>query len=365
MTAPEVNDVSQSRAVVERPPLHAMKGFDPFEMMDRLDEDAFLAEMQGRVADELVYVVKGDGKEVVGLSKTGIDECCMALVTQGQVIREEDITFEIIGDGDDREALFRCRAARFAINKETGVEIRLDQVLGVKRQPLYYEPVELTLDSTVPSKKYRGKTYRDLLSDDEGRDYLGWMADNFREPEIRSFARAALDGEVIAVTPGRRLNPHWYEHGSMKAARNARSRLIPSRVKAEVITHARAAGQVRQAEVSQRPQQTQQTRAAIDPLKEIIVKPLPGKKGAWGGYAGAPMSEVPNDTLERVSQWSSDKAIEARDRNDKQEAQRLDNLTNACDLIIAARESGVLEHPKHKDGTPSGSISQQREPGDD
>ena len=38
----------------------------------------------------------------------------------------------------------------------------------------------------MPSKKYRGKTYRDLLSSDEGRDYLGWMAENFNDPEIRN-----------------------------------------------------------------------------------------------------------------------------------------------------------------------------------
>ena len=55
----------------------------------------------------------------------------------------------------------------------SGQDVRLDQVIGVKRQPLYYEPVQLDLDASVPSKKYRGKTYRELLASAEGRDYLG------------------------------------------------------------------------------------------------------------------------------------------------------------------------------------------------
>ena len=36
-----------------------------------------------------------------------------------------------------------------------------------------------------------------------------------------------------------KLNPHWYEQGAMKAARNARFRLIPAQVRAHVIAAAR------------------------------------------------------------------------------------------------------------------------------
>ena len=56
------------------------------------------------------------GQEVIGLSKTGVDECCMALVSQGQVIREEDLQYESIGEGEAREALFKVKAARFAVS---------------------------------------------------------------------------------------------------------------------------------------------------------------------------------------------------------------------------------------------------------
>jgi hypothetical protein len=168
----------------------------------------------------------------------------MALVSQGQVIREEDLQYEVIGEGEDREALFKVKAARFAVSPE-GQDVRLDQVIGVKRQPLYHEPTQLDLDAKVPSKKYRGKTYRELLGTSEGRDYLAWMAENFNEPEIRDFVRRILAGEEIVGQRGPQLNPHWYEHGAMKAARNARFRLIPGNVRAQVIATARVSGKTR------------------------------------------------------------------------------------------------------------------------
>lgn len=220
------------------------KPWDPFQLMDRLDEEALRKELEGVASTDLVYVIREGGQEVVGLSKTGVDECCMALVSQGLVIREEELQYELIGEGEDREALFKVKAARFAVSP-TGQDVRLDQVIGVKRQALYYEPVQLDLDARVPSKKYRGKTYRELLASDEGRDYLGWMAENFNEPEIREFVVRLLSGEEIVAQRGRQLNPHWYEHGAMKAARNARFRLIPGNVRAQVIATARASGRTR------------------------------------------------------------------------------------------------------------------------
>lgn len=221
------------------------KPWDPFQLMDRMDEEALRKELEGVASTDLVYVVREGGQEVVGLSKTGVDECCMALVSQGQVIREEDLQYEVIGEGEGREALFKVKAARFAVSPE-GQDVRLDQVIGVKRQSLYYDSAPLDLDARVPSKKYRGKTYRELLDTDEGRDYLGWMAENFNEPEIRDFVRKILNGELVqGAARGRQLNPHWYEHGAMKAARNARFRLIPGNVRAQVMATARQSGKTR------------------------------------------------------------------------------------------------------------------------
>ncbi|HEX6104322.1 MAG TPA: hypothetical protein VFZ26_01980 [Gemmatimonadales bacterium] len=222
----------------------AAAAWDPFQLMDRLDEEALRKELDGVASTDLVYVVKEGGQEIVGLSKTGVDECCMALVAQGQVIREEDLQYEVIGEGEEREALFKVRAARFAVSP-AGQEVRLDQVIGVKRQPLFHEPAQLDLDARVPSRKYKGKTYRELLASDEGRDYLAWMREHFNEPEIREFVSRILAGDEVVAQRGRQLNPHWYEAGAMKAARNARFRLIPGNVRAQVIGAARQSGQAR------------------------------------------------------------------------------------------------------------------------
>src|SRR4051812_17752744 len=62
------------------------KPWDPFQLMDRMDEEALRKELEGVAATDLVYVIREGGQEVIGLSKTGVDECCMALVSQGQVI---------------------------------------------------------------------------------------------------------------------------------------------------------------------------------------------------------------------------------------------------------------------------------------
>jgi len=104
----------------------------------------------------------------------------------------------VIGEGEDREALFKVKAARFAVSPE-GQDVRLDQVIGVKRQPLYFDPAHLDLDARVPSKKYKGRTYRELLESEEGRDYLAWMAENFSEPTIRDFVRRILAGEQVTA----------------------------------------------------------------------------------------------------------------------------------------------------------------------
>ena len=273
-----------TEAIVTAPP-----SWDPFQLMDRLDEEALRKELDGVAGTDLVYVVKEGGQEVVGLSKTGVDECCMALVSQGQVIREEDLQYEVLGEGDDREALFKVKAARFAVSP-AGQEVRLDQVIGVKRQPLYFEPARLDLDARVPSKKYKGRTYRELLHTDDGRDYLAWMAEHFSEPAIRDFVRQILAGEEIVARRERQLNPHWYEAGAMKAARNARFRLIPGNVRAQVIASARDAGQARVVEA--RPGTLRGIAKAAPAQPEAVAPARPEAPAAAGVPAPESMAPV-------------------------------------------------------------------------
>jgi hypothetical protein len=281
--------------------------WDPFQLMDRMDEEALRRELEGVAPTDLVYVVKQGGQEVVGLSKTGVDQCCMALVSQGQVIREESLQYELIGEGDDREALFKVKAARFAVSP-AGQEVRLDQVIGVKRQPLYYEPAQLGLDSRVPGRKHRGKTYRDLLEFAEGRDYLAWMAEHFGEPEIRDFVRRILAGEEVVTLRGRQLNPHWYEAGAMKAARNARFRLIPGSVRAQVIASARQSGQARVVEADVSPPSAPAPAAARTEAVSQVGPYAPTEKQVAFYQRLAESPVFSEDERRRALEWLATKA---------------------------------------------------------
>lgn len=215
--------------------------WDPFALMDRLDADTFIAEMQGLASDVLVYAIKDGKKEpTYGLSKGGVDECCTMLVSQGQCIREENLKVDYMGEGENREAIFTVTAARFAVHPD-GREVRLDQVLGVKREPLFEARAPLTIDARVAGKKWRAKTYREALEIPEAVEYLEWIRDaSTFDDDTKRFVTMILDGESVEeFALSKRFNTFWFEHGAMKAARNARFRLIPAGLKAQVMAMAK------------------------------------------------------------------------------------------------------------------------------
>jgi hypothetical protein len=160
---------------------------DPYAILDRLDEEAFVAEMSGAVVKHYVYKVMQWNPETRQkeprhqLSKPGVDAVCRELAKRGEVIREELI--ECVEDNVRREAKFHVRATRYQIRERPDgsiQEIPLDSAFGVKRQSY-----NIVGPGGMPTDK---------------------------------------------------PNPHWYEHGTMKAARNARRRLIPEAVAVELIT---------------------------------------------------------------------------------------------------------------------------------
>ena len=106
---------------------------DPFQIMDRLDDELIIQELEGRLPDVLTYHFEDKGKEIWGLSKAGVDECKTELAKKGEVIRE----LEVDWDDKEREAFFRVKVARYVIDKE-GKEILLDTAMGFKRQPKHY-----------------------------------------------------------------------------------------------------------------------------------------------------------------------------------------------------------------------------------
>lgn len=182
--------IDQSRAAVP---------WEPFALMDRLDDQAIMAELRGGSLKELIYSFEQDGRKVVGLSKEGVDNACRELAKQGEVIREIDLRVE----REEDEVYVSVLAARFAVSKE-GKEIELDSGWGVKRQP----------------KKMRIYT----------RDSFGKIVHNEDgSPKVQHIE-----------------DPFYYEKAVGKAARNARRRMIPESLIASIIESATSEGRVRQ-----------------------------------------------------------------------------------------------------------------------
>ena len=152
---------------------------DPFQMMDRLDDEAIIAELEGMIIEDLVYHFKDGRQDIWGLAKAGVDEAVKQMAKKGEVIREASLEWEI--DRERSEAFFKVLAGRYAVNS-AGVEIRLDTAFGTKRQPMKY---------------------------------------------------------------GTKQNPHWFEQGSMKAARNAKLRLVGAELKAKILALAKKTKRVR------------------------------------------------------------------------------------------------------------------------
>jgi hypothetical protein len=272
-SAPETSPPATAVATRAQLPVARAAGgvipWDPFALMDRLDADTFIAEMQGIASDVLVYAIKDGGKETIGLSKGGVDECCTMLVSQGQCIREENLKFEFFGEGEDKEAWFTVTAARFAVHSD-GREVRLDQVLGVKREPLYEARASLTPDSKVAGKKWRHLTYAQAIEDEHAVEYLEWIRDaSSFDDDTKRFVTLLLDGaDVREFAMGKRFNNFWFEHGAMKAARNARFRLIPAGLKVQVVAMATQArgGKVKVVERAET-SDAQPMRAATKPAR--------------------------------------------------------------------------------------------------
>jgi len=176
----------------KEPVTTAMTKLDPYQVMDLLDEQAFLEELKGRVANEWVYTFFQDGQKVTGLSKVGVDACCREMAKAGEIIRELDVTWEI-DPTDAKYILFKGSAVRVAISKD-GKEYELDKAIGTKRQCIF-----------IVTKK-------EGLTD--------------------------------------RSNTFWFEHGAM----NARARLISEDIRAKVMAIAKEQGKIKDIPAETKPE---------------------------------------------------------------------------------------------------------------
>ncbi len=229
--------------------------FNPFQMMDRLDDKAIVDEIEGRISDSWVYHFKpgGGAPEVWGIGKEGTDQAVMELSKQGHVIREGEVDFKQCPI-DPEYVIFIAKASLFAISRE-GVEIRLQEKSGTKRQ---------------------------------------WTKMQLRNKTIIE-------------------DPFWLEKGATKATRNAQQRLIPAEIKAKIIALAKKLGKVKEVKDESPQAQTEKTQSATtDKLQKedrigLITAALKIKKMNEGLFRkwyvaeyGIVLEEQPVDELESM-----------------------------------------------------------------
>lgn len=165
----------------------ASQDTDIFARFDALDDKVIIDELETRVIDKWVYHFKSGGREVWGLGKAGIDGCARELSKKGTALREEDVKVQI-DPTNAQYVLFTARVAKHFVDKQ-GEEAMVESAIGTKRQ---------------------------------------WIMQ-------------LIKGQQKPIP-----DPFWYEKGSIKALRNAKARLIPEELKAQIITFAKKEGKVRE-----------------------------------------------------------------------------------------------------------------------
>lgn len=203
-----------------------------YEIMDRIDEIAMMKGIGQSVLESCVYKFKDSkGNEVVGLSKTGVDTAVKQLANMGEVIREEDVTFQESGDA----YFFIARATRYAIDK-SGHETKLETSTGFKRQP------KKQLQKVAMNNPQTGK------------------------PMYRNDGKPMTEKKEMD-------NPFAFEHGGIKAVRNAKRRLISESLIKKLIENKLSGGKFLEIKVNDLISETAETQAAQPKAQVVEVKP--------------------------------------------------------------------------------------------
>lgn len=171
---------------------------DIFEKFEQLDDKVILAELENQVLDDWVYHFVQDGKDIWGIGKAGIDGCTKEMGKKGIALREDSIDF-VVDPTHPEYVLFTAKVSKHFVGNE-GAEATVESAIGTKRQ---------------------------------------WIMIRRR------------DGKIVS-------NKFWFEQGSIKALRNAKSRLIPEDIKAKILTFAKQHKKVRKIEapVTQKSKET-------------------------------------------------------------------------------------------------------------
>ena len=164
---------------------------DIFQRFDELDDKVIIAELQNRIVEDWVYHFVQDGKDIWGIGKAGIDGCVVEMGKKGLALREDSIDF-IVDPTHPEFMLFTAKVSKHVVGKGGG-EAMVESAIGTKRQ---------------------------------------WI-----------MLRRKIQGEYKIVA-----NKFWFEQGTMKALRNAKSRLIPDDIKTKIIAFAKTHKKVKEIE---------------------------------------------------------------------------------------------------------------------
>jgi len=176
-----------------------------FQVFDALDDEAIVAEIEGRPIETWCYAAEGG----LRLSKKGVDQCILELERQGWFYEEE--TLQCQQDPTNPEfVLFSAKVKKFRITQD-GKRIECGTTIGTKRQSVLMKKRDGTLEE----------------------------------------------------------DPFWYEKGAMKAIRNAKLRTIPSELEQKIISLAKAQGRVRSIEAQELPRPPMQNALKRIKLKEL------------------------------------------------------------------------------------------------
>ena len=164
---------------------------DIFERFDAIDDKIIIQELENQVVDDWVYHFIVEGKDVWGLGKVGVDACTRKMGEKGVALREDYVNYGV--DPTHPEyVLFTASVSKHVVGKG-GAEATVESAIGTKRQ---------------------------------------WI-----------MLRRKIQGVYKIVA-----NKFWFEQGSIKALRNAKSRLIPEDIKTKIITYAKTHKKVKEIE---------------------------------------------------------------------------------------------------------------------
>lgn len=180
----------------KQPQQQLMTREEAFSMMDQSDDAQIVAAMSGKMAsaDQIektfYYQFPADGGMVEGLSKTGIDECCNAMMTQGIYFEECELDHQA-DPGDPEYHLFTAKVIRFKYDSNGKKQIT-GTAYGSKRQWRY---------------QFSNK----------------WVEENGKRVKKKV----------------KNPDKFFFEKGQQKACRNARQDLVPWNIKNEILQNAK------------------------------------------------------------------------------------------------------------------------------